>query len=66
VEEQRGPGFRVHPHLLERETYLRSDRRWALGVGDATGVPEEIEHRQIGRMLSIRETPPFQIRDILV
>ena len=64
-KERRLPLIRVQPGGLETQADVRGHRRGAVAREDTTAGPQEVEHRQIGHGLPIRQAVALQIPDRL-
>jgi hypothetical protein len=53
-EEQSGSLFRYYVDLVQSTADLRGDVLWLICGHDATGMPQEVEHRQIRCCLTVR------------
>ena len=52
----------VPPGILKTPVDLGRERRGVVGVSDPTQMPQQVQHRQIGSDVPVRQTMPFHIR----
>ena len=62
VQQERRRLGGCHAHRLEMLLHVGGDRRRAVRLGAATGVPQEVLDGSIGGRLPVRHALPFQIR----